>query len=158
MVNRRHILWFVRLWFKARRRNILLHYARYHHIAFVHKSPKRTSILSGDAWMREKLLGSEEAFVENFRMPRDIFLSLADDLIQHGGLKETDNIQAFEQLGIFLYFAGQHASSAALQERFQHSPETISRHLHHVVTCMHRLAPSYIQIPANDSPVPKRSG
>ncbi|ETV79230.1 hypothetical protein H257_07297 [Aphanomyces astaci] len=62
-----------------------------------------------------------------------------------------------EQLGIFLFFAGQHASCAQLQQRFQHSPDTITRHLRHVVTCMNALAATYIQISPNDSHRPWKS-
>ncbi|KAH9159237.1 hypothetical protein LEN26_002441, partial [Aphanomyces euteiches] len=139
MVDRKLVVMFVRLWVKVRRRDLLMKYMFYHQRAFMCKIPKRVSVLTGAAWIIDMLEGNEEAFVENFRMPRSIFAALCH-----------------EQVGIFLYFAGQHASSAQLQQRFQHSAETITRHLRHVVKCINRLATTYIQIPSNDSPVPKQ--
>ncbi|KAF0740796.1 hypothetical protein Ae201684P_001819 [Aphanomyces euteiches] len=155
MVDRRLILMFIRRWIKLRRRDLLHKYLRYHFTSFVFKTPKRVSILSGRLWMAEMLGGNEEAFVENFRMPKAIFCALSRELEQHGHLYHSRQLDINEQLGIFLYFAGQHASSAQLQQRFQHSGETITRHLHALVKSILKLTSTYIQIPAENSHVPR---
>ncbi|ETV64548.1 hypothetical protein H257_18567 [Aphanomyces astaci] len=120
-MNRRIIALFIRRWVMRRRRDVLLQYCRYYYASYVVKTPKRVSILSGSQWMNEMLQGNESAFVENFRMPKVIFRALAHELSTHGGLSNTRHLDVTEQLGIFLFFAGQHASSAQLQQRFQHS-------------------------------------
>lgn len=40
----------------------------------------------------------------------------------------TANVSLAEQVLIFLYFAGQRPTNRAMQERFQHSGETITRY------------------------------
>ncbi|KAF0703189.1 hypothetical protein AaE_015505 [Aphanomyces astaci] len=88
-------------------------------------------------------------------MPKVIFRALAHELSTHGGLSNTRHLDVTEQLGIFLFFAGQHASSAQLQQRFQHSGETIHRHIRRVVSSIAGMAPTFIQIPSDDSKVPR---
>ncbi|KAH9126268.1 hypothetical protein AeMF1_003294 [Aphanomyces euteiches] len=128
----------------------------YHYYAFVHKTPKRTSILNGPAWVAEMMNGSPEAFLENFRLNQYVFLRLAEELVQFGGLHGTTNVDSHEQLGIFLYFAGQHASSSNFQQRFQRSGETITCHLRRVVTALRRLASKFIKIPSDNRLVPRK--
>ncbi|KAH9138170.1 hypothetical protein LEN26_005390 [Aphanomyces euteiches] len=105
--------------------------------------------------MQEMLQGNENAFVESFRMTRSIFRSLIEELVEYGCLRPSRKVGLNEQLGIFLFFAGQHASSAQLQDRFQLSGETITRHLQSVLVAITKMASTYIQIPSDESQGPK---
>ena len=97
---------FVRRRACSRRRTMMMAYLSYHYSAYLYKTPKRSSILTGDLWMREMIEGNHESFVESFRMPRETFCRLVDELVNRGGLRETAEISCREMLGIFLYFAG----------------------------------------------------
>ncbi|CAL5347421.1 unnamed protein product [Camellia sinensis] len=44
--------------------------------AYVDRTPFHTSALTGRLWMQEMLTGREEAFRRNFRMPRDVGVSM----------------------------------------------------------------------------------
>ncbi|KAF0729570.1 hypothetical protein Ae201684P_001084 [Aphanomyces euteiches] len=120
------------LWWFKHRNNPLAVMMRYHYIAHVKKSPKRVSVLTGSAWVQELLSGNDDRFEEVARMPKDVFMALVQELLEQGQLKPTKQVSANEQVAMYLYFAGHHASSANLQERFQHSGETITRHVHRV--------------------------
>ncbi|KAH9077999.1 hypothetical protein Ae201684P_019105 [Aphanomyces euteiches] len=140
-----------RRYYKARRL-IMLMYLSYHYSAYLLKTPKRVSLLTGTMWVDEMLSGNENAFVENFRMDRETFGALLYDLVHRGQLKRTRWVTHVEQLCLFLYFCGQKASNCNLQQRFQHSGETISRHLKYIVQAFRRLVPFYIQLPHDDDP------
>ncbi|KAF0702398.1 hypothetical protein AaE_015960 [Aphanomyces astaci] len=77
-------------------------------------------------------------------MPKVIFKALVKELQEHCQLKATKKVSANEQVAMYLYFAGHHASSFNLQERFQQSSETVPRHLHRVQDAILRLATTYV--------------
>ncbi|KAG9398042.1 hypothetical protein AC1031_022057 [Aphanomyces cochlioides] len=133
-----------------------MNYLMYHYVAFVQKTPKHISILSGPLFVQETLTGNPTVMLDNFRLSRSIFDALVTDLGRYGGLKSTKHVSVQEQLANFLYFAGHHASNAALQGRFQRSGETITRHVREVLSTLLSLAPRYIKIPGDDSPVPSK--
>ena len=143
----------LRLRIHKRRRLATLHYLMYHYCAYLLKTPKRDSMLTGATWVREKMRGNSDAFEESFRMPREIFHVLLANLVNMGELSNSHHIDANEQLCMFLYFAGHRASSTNIQERFQHSGETVSRYLHLVARALRRLSRQYIRLPASNSPV-----
>jgi len=58
-------------------------------------------------------------------MGKHVFNKLLEVLEKNGGLKDTQYVSAEEQLAIFLHFAHHALSNYALQERFQHSGDTI---------------------------------
>ncbi|KAF0705149.1 hypothetical protein AaE_014638 [Aphanomyces astaci] len=134
----------------------MMMYLSYHYHAYLYKTPKRDSILTGDLWMREMMMGNHNAFVETFRMPRETFCRLLDKLTTDGGLVGTQHVSSREMLGMFLYFSGHKASSANLQQRFQHSGDTITRHIHSTLKSIVQLASQYIQIPNEGSPTPSQ--
>ncbi|KAH9151365.1 hypothetical protein LEN26_003875 [Aphanomyces euteiches] len=146
-MHRRLFLLVIRLRAWKTRQDLFLQYAAYHYYAFCHKTPKRSSQLTGSQWVQEKLRGNHDVFVEMFRMPRYVFRSLAKELMEIGALSDSPHVSAEEQLCMFLYFAGHDVSSTNLQERFQHSGETITYYLHHVVFGIKQLVSTYIRLP-----------
>lgn len=58
-------------------------------------------------------------------------------------------------LAIFLYGIGHGASNREMQERFQHSAETISRHYKFMLNAILMLQSEYIVLPDSSAPVPE---
>ncbi|ETV67533.1 hypothetical protein H257_16264 [Aphanomyces astaci] len=144
------------MWWFKQHNSPLTSMMQYHYIAHVKKTPKRVSVLTGSAWVHELLVGNDDRFEEVARMPKHVFKALVKELLEHGQLKPTHTVSANEQVAMYLYFAGHHASSANLQERFQHSGDTITRHLHRVQNAILQLAATYIQLPPDNAPLPRR--
>ena len=88
--------------------------------------PMRTSILSGQMWLDELLVGHPERFVEQFGMSKRAFQLLSRELQLHSGLTDRRHVTADEQLATFLYIARTGSSTRTLQERFQRSPSMIT--------------------------------
>jgi hypothetical protein len=88
--------------------------------------PMRTSILSGQMWLDELLVGHPERFKEQFGMSKHAFQLLSRELQLQSGLADRRRVTADEQLATFLYFAKTGSSTRILLERFQRSPPTIS--------------------------------
>ena len=91
------------------------------------KIPRNTSKLRGADWLNELLEGHITRFYDNMGMNRHVFNQLLEVLRTKAGLKDTRHVTLGEQLAIFLYFAVNGSSVRKLQERFQRSPDTISR-------------------------------
>ena len=81
-----------------------------------------------------------------------IFHSIVKVLVSGGLLKETRNVSAQCSTAMILFFAGQKGpNNRALQERFQCSDETITRHLHAVIDALVAMSPFVI---TRSDPVP----
>lgn len=89
--------------------------------------PMRTSILSGQMWLNELLHGNPKRFHEQIGMGTQIFKRLSWELQTHSGLHDSRYISADEQLAIWLHLARFGLRSRMLQERFQHSGDTVSK-------------------------------
>lgn len=108
------------------------------------KEPCRTSSQSGHAWVQEILQGHPQRCYDMFRMEKDIFLQLYDELVQHG-LRPTRRTGIHEMVGMFLNIVGHRVGNRMAQERFQHSAETVHRHFRNVLHACEKLAKEYIQ-------------
>ena len=93
-------------------------------------TPMRTSILSGQMWLDELLVGHPERFREQFGMSKHAFQLLSRELQLCGRLVNRRHVTVDEQLATFLYFARTGSSTRILQERFQRSASTISGCVH----------------------------
>ena len=89
--------------------------------------PYISSSLQGTPYLVEVLNDYPKRCYENFRMTKEIFEELCQELHDKYTLRASHNIQISEMLGMFLYILGQGASNRAVQEIFQHSGETVSR-------------------------------
>ncbi|CAD6264844.1 unnamed protein product [Miscanthus lutarioriparius] len=85
-------------------------------------------------------------------MERDVFRALVRRL-RGNGLVDSRYVSVEEQLAIFLYAVSKNASNRVLQDQFQHSGETISRHFAAVLNALTQLTCHYICLP---SPHPHR--
>ena len=91
------------------------------------KQPMHTSILTGQRWLEELLNGHSTRFYNQLGMKKHVFCRLLSELQVGSGLHDTRNMKAEEQLAVFLYLCQTGSSLRLLMERFQHSPDTISR-------------------------------
>ncbi|KAF8995338.1 hypothetical protein BDZ89DRAFT_908856, partial [Hymenopellis radicata] len=64
--------------------------------------PKRTSILTGERWLRELLAGNDDRFSEQFGMGKETFRILLKELSAIYGFKRSRYVSAEERLAIIL--------------------------------------------------------
>nr|XP_011466743.1 PREDICTED: uncharacterized protein LOC101303730 [Fragaria vesca subsp. vesca]XP_011466745.1 PREDICTED: uncharacterized protein LOC101303730 [Fragaria vesca subsp. vesca] len=102
---------------------IELYYEKY-----IHKIPCMDSSYTGNIWLMKLLEGNESRCHNMFRMNKDVFMRLCNDLENIYKLKGSRRICIAEKLGMFLYTLGEGAGNRNVQERFQHSGETVSRY------------------------------
>jgi DDE superfamily endonuclease len=113
--------------------------------------PMRTSSLSGKAYINEIVnCRNPQRIQEVLRMKLEVFQFLCLELKRHGGLAPSRYVGVEEQVAMFLHAVAHSCSNREVQERFQHSRETVSRHFHYVLQALNRLMPRYIKLPAHD--------
>ena len=110
-------------------------------------SPKR-----GCGFMTEVLNGHDDVCLEMFRMDKNIFRKLSDILRERGMLRDTAGVMIEEQLGIFLNIIGHNERNRVVQDRFQHSGETISRYFNNVLKAIKSLSREFLQPPPLTTP------
>jgi hypothetical protein len=108
------------------------------------KEPCRTSELTGHSWVQEILQGNPTRCYEMFRMKKDIFNRLCTELVEHG-LTSSKRMGVEEMVAMFLVIVGHGVGNRMIQERFQHSGETVSRYFHRVLLACLKLSFKYIK-------------
>jgi hypothetical protein len=93
------------------------------------KTPQNTSVLTGHQWVHELLAGHPCRFHNMMGMSKAVFRELLGELQVHAGLGNTRHIAREEQLAVFLRMCRAGQSHCNMQERFQHSPNTISKYV-----------------------------
>ena len=79
-------------------------------------------------------------------MKREVFQYLCSELQSKGGLYLSKHIAVDKKLVMFLWTVARAASNRDVQECFQHSGETVSRHFHEVLNAVNVLVPEYIRL------------
>ncbi|KAL6345455.1 hypothetical protein AAG906_017174 [Vitis piasezkii] len=95
--------------------------------SFKEKKPCRTSSHTGYKFVMDVLNGHEIRCFEQFRMEKHVFMNLLETLTKRYGLKEGFDMPLIEVLAMFLTTIGHGLSNRMIQERFQHSGESVSR-------------------------------
>jgi hypothetical protein len=111
------------------------------------KTPMYDSKLSGEAWVQELLHGHPGRFHDNLGMSKYVFRKLVQELQVYAGLHDSRYITKEEQIAIFLHLCRTGAVTRDIQERFQHSADTISKcvfweynlHFYTYKHCHHRV-------------------
>ena len=90
---------------------------------------QHTSILSGQLWAEELLHGHDGWFYNELGLNKFVFCHLLTMLKTNTGLCATWmwHVSLAEQVAIFLHYMHRGLSNRALQERFQHSRDTIMK-------------------------------
>ncbi len=86
----------------------------------------RDSVLSGDMYYKELINGHHRRFQEAARMEKETFFLLLRALVSTSLLRSSTRVCAGEKLMIFLHVLSGY-SNRDVQERWQHSGETVSR-------------------------------
>ena len=74
-----------------------------------------------------------------FRMQKHIFHELCSELVEYG-LKSSKHMGVEEIIAMFLVVVSHNVGNIMIQERFQHSGETISRNFRHVLHAFLKLS------------------
>ncbi|CAL5342174.1 unnamed protein product [Camellia sinensis] len=117
---------------------------------YLQPRPCRTSILQGLDYVLEILNGHERRSKENFRMEPDVFINLCEALKVYGKLEHSRYLTVQEQVCIFLLTIGHNERNRVVQERFQHSGQTISKYFNRVLKAVCRLGKQVIRPPDFD--------
>ena len=112
------------------------------------KKAIHTSIQNGATFIHETLTGHEALCRRRLHMEREIFQALVQRLRENNLLVDSRYLSVKEQLGIFLYAISKNAGNRTLQDQFQHSGETISRHFRSVLNALTQLTCNYIRLPS----------
>lgn len=127
--------------------------AGYHYYTSITKQPARSLSPKGSGFMSEVLKGPDDVCRELLRMDKHVFHKLSDTLRQRGMLRDTAGVMIEEQLAIFLNIVGHNERNRVIQERFQHSGETISRHFNNVLKAIKSLSREFLQPPSHATPL-----
>ena len=107
-----------------------------------------TSEYTGAKKMREILAGHESWCRSEFRMEPPIFKAISNYLRREGLLRDTRGVKVEEQLGMFMFMMSHNASNGRLQKAFQHSGETIHRHIKAVFDIIPTLTYRFLKPPS----------
>ncbi|KAK2989299.1 hypothetical protein RJ640_026682 [Escallonia rubra] len=119
--------------------------AGYYYYNNITNQPLRSISPSGSGFMTELLNGPDDLCREMLRMDKHVFHKLCDSLRQRAMLRDTPGVSIEEQLAIFLNIVGHNERNRVIQERFQHSGETISRHFNNVLKAIKSLSRELLQ-------------
>ncbi|XP_023903578.1 protein ALP1-like [Quercus suber] len=116
---------------------------------YISKTPCYDSEQTGWAWVIHCMEGNEKLCYNMFRMKNEVFQNLCQVLQHDYGLQHLSNIRLEESMAICLLILGHGTCNRMVQEIFQHSGETISRHFEKMVTLLGaRFAAAYVK-PSN---------
>ncbi|MQL85075.1 hypothetical protein Taro_017594 [Colocasia esculenta] len=118
--------------------------------------PMHTSSHTGHIWINEVLQGHEGRCYNVFRLHPTMFMRLRDELMERDLIRDSRYVKATEKLAIFMYAMGHGVASGAMCEHFQHSFETISKHVREVTKALASLRFNYIKLPTLTDPVHPR--
>jgi len=110
---------------------MLLQLMKTYHLVFLSPTvriPYHTSILTSEAWVYELIHGHPNRIRHNFGVDCDVFDALLHVLHRNGFTISRNGVSLEERLGIFLYTCVSGLSSHLVGERFQCSPDTITRY------------------------------
>ena len=117
----------------------------YYYKTYVHKQPCHTSVRTGAKLIDEILRGNETRCYQDFRMTKKIFVTFCRTLVESYGLVRTQGMSEYEEVGMFLMTVAHGSGNRLMQEMWNHSGETISRHFHSVLKAICRLASDIIK-------------
>ncbi|KAL5704132.1 hypothetical protein ACHQM5_022604 [Ranunculus cassubicifolius] len=126
--------------------------AGYYYYSQISKQPRQTSTRSGSDFLNEVLNDDDSRFREMFRMDKHVFKKLCDILRQRDLLRDTAGVKIEKQVAIFLNIVGHNERTRVIQERYQHSGETISRHFNNTLKALKSLAREFLQPPEATTP------
>lgn len=103
--------------------------ALYHNLFLTARQniPYHTSALTGQAWVLELMTGHPDRIRHNLGVNLQVFEELLEVIRTHGFQPSRNGVSIEEQLAIFLYTCVTGLPTRHVGERFQRSPDTITR-------------------------------
>lgn len=103
--------------------------ALYHNLFLTARQniPYHTSALTGQAWVLELMTGHPDRIWHNLGVNLQVFEELLEVIRTHGFQPSRNGVSIEEQLAIFLYTCVTGLPTRHVGERFQRSPDTITR-------------------------------
>ncbi|XP_071912865.1 uncharacterized protein [Coffea arabica] len=126
--------------------------AGYYYYNSITTQPCRSLSPTKSSFMAEVLNGQDDLCREMFRMDKHVFHKLCGIFRQRGMLRDTAGVMIEEQFAIFLNIVGHNERNRVIQERFQHSGETISRHFNNVLKAIKSLSREFLEPPPLTTP------
>ncbi|KAL0016259.1 hypothetical protein SO802_003328 [Lithocarpus litseifolius] len=96
---------------------------------YMTKVPMHTNIQIGYEWVQYTLNGNEKKYHNAFRMSSHVFRQLCNTLRTQYGYDGTKSVCLEESVAITLVLLGNAMGNRMMQDRFQHSGETVHRHV-----------------------------
>ena len=109
--------------------------------------PCRTSPLSGYSYLKELLGGHAGRVYDVLRMEASTFKELCDWLQNNTALKTTRSMTLDEKVAMFIWTFAHGESNRAVQERWCHSGDTVSRCFHEVLKAFQSLHDAIVKLP-----------
>ena len=107
----------------------------------------RDSALSGRDYVLEVLNGHPDRIIKNMRLSVPLFLHLCDILVDRGywHAYPSQRVGVHESVALTLMCLSHDERHRVLAERFQHSTETIDRHVRRVLRALVRLGREFVR-------------
>ncbi|KNZ53042.1 uncharacterized protein VP01_335g1 [Puccinia sorghi] len=118
--------------------------------AIILQIPYNDLDLTGANYTIVILRGNPCQCVAILRVPSSTFKFLCTELIQVKMEPVSKLLSMEEQLAIFLYITGHNNSNRLVQDRFQHSGQTISKVFRHILHLLVHLAGKFISSPPSN--------
>ncbi|XP_030936489.1 protein ALP1-like [Quercus lobata] len=113
---------------------------------YMTKVPMHTNIQTGYEWVKYTLNGNEKKCHNVFRMSSHVFRQLCHTLRTRYGYDGTKRVCLEESVAMALVVLGNGMGNRMMQDRFQHSGETVHRHVSTVITLLATvMAPDIIK-------------
>jgi hypothetical protein len=110
-----------------------------YYMPYITKEPYRTSSQTCYKWVMEILQGNPDRCKQNFKMEIYVFLYLCKELKEKCHLRGIKKLTVEEFVTMFLNTLGHGFWNRIVQERFQHSGETVSKHFTRVLMAVSRM-------------------
>ncbi|XP_075670492.1 uncharacterized protein LOC142640315 [Castanea sativa] len=114
---------------------------------YMTKVPMHTNIQTRYEWVQYILNGNEQKYHNIFRMSSHVFRQLCNTLRTQYEYNGTKRVCLEESVAMTLVVLGHASSNKVVQDRFQHSGETVHQHVATVVTLLATvMAPDIIKL------------
>jgi hypothetical protein len=111
-----------------------------YYMSYIANEPCRTSSQTGYKWVMEILQGNPVRCKQNFIMEIHVFIYLCKKLKERYHLRGIRKLTVEELVAMFFSTLGHGFGNRIVQEMFQHSGETVTRHFTRVLMAVSRMA------------------
>ncbi|KAH9770233.1 DDE Tnp4 domain-containing protein [Citrus sinensis] len=111
----------------------------YYYRTYIHKQPCMNFLETCNVWLMQILKGNETRCQRMFKMEKDVFFRLCNELEINYGIKGSKRVSTAEVLGMFLHTIGYGVGNRSAQERSQHFGETTSKYFGEAVDAICHL-------------------